>query len=206
MVQSFMLVLALCADTFGASLAYGANQIKISFGKVLFLNVTGSVCLGLAMAAGSLAAEKLSGINVRLLCGVSLILMGLFRLMDFALGKWGRRCLKKERRLSFSRSGIHVLIRIWSDPMEADTDGSRSLEWKEILILSLAMSLDSLVAGAAAALSEGRIVLTVSMALLVGIGVTEAGLMAGRFAAGNGQRDLGWLCGLLLMAVGAGKL
>ena len=84
--------------------------------------------------------------------------------------------------------------------MEADADGSHSLEWKETFILSLAMSLDSLAAGAAAALSEGRIALTVLLS------VTEAGLMAGRFAAEKGQRDLGWLSGLLLIAVGIGKL
>ena len=70
--------------------------------------------------------------------------------------------------------------------MEADADGSHSLEWKETFILSLAMSLDSLAAGAAAALSEGRIALTVLLSLLVGTAVTEAGLMAGRFAAGKG--------------------
>lgn len=90
--------------------------------------------------------------------------------------------------------------------MEADTDGSRSLEWKETVLLSLAMSLDSLTAGAAAALSEGRTVFTVFLAFLVGLGATEAGLAAGRFASGKGQRDLGWLSGLLLMAVGVGKM
>ena len=88
--------------------------------------------------------------------------------------------------------------------MEADADGSHSLEWKETFILSLAI--DSLAAGAAAALSEGRIALTVLLSLLVGTAVTEAGLMAGRFAAEKGQRDLGWLSGLLLIAVGIGKL
>lgn len=57
-----------------------------------------------------------------------------------------------------------------------------------------------------AALSEGRIASTVLLSLLVGTAVTEAGLMAGRFAAEKGQRDLGWLNGLLLIAVGIGKL
>lgn len=90
--------------------------------------------------------------------------------------------------------------------MEADTDGSRSLEWKETVLLSLAMSLDSLTAGAAAALSEERIALTVLLDFFVGTVMTEAGLMAGRSAAGKGQRDLGWLSGLLLMAVGIGKM
>ena len=47
--QSFILVLALCADTFGAGLAYGTNRIRVGFGKVLFLNGICSVCLGLAI-------------------------------------------------------------------------------------------------------------------------------------------------------------
>ena len=38
MIQSLILVLALCADTFGASLAYGANRRKVSPGKVHLLN------------------------------------------------------------------------------------------------------------------------------------------------------------------------
>ncbi len=206
MFQSCMLVLALCADTFGASLSYGANRIKISFGKVLLLNGICSACLGLAMTAGFLAAEWLSGINIRVLCGGSLILMGIFRIADFTLRKWIRVSRKRERSFRFSHSGIHVLIRIWSDPMEADTDSSRSLEWKETVLLSLAMSMDSLTAGAAAALSGERIVMTVLLAFFVGTMMTEAGLMAGRFAAGKGQRDLGWLSGLLLMAVGMGKM
>ena len=65
--QSFILVLALCADTFGAGLAYGTNRIRVGFGKVLFLNGICSVCLGLAMTAGFFAAERLSGINLRTL-------------------------------------------------------------------------------------------------------------------------------------------
>ena len=73
--QSFILVLALCADTFGAGLAYGTNRIRVGFGKVLFLNGICSVCLGLAMTAGFFAAERLSGINLRTLCGGSLIFM-----------------------------------------------------------------------------------------------------------------------------------
>ena len=126
MFQSFILVLALCADTFGAGLAYGTNRIRVGFGKVLFLNGICSVCLGLAMTTGFFAAERLSGINLRTLCGGSLIFMGLFRLTDFSLRRWIRMHWENGRSFCFSRSGIHVLIRIWSDPMEADADGSHS--------------------------------------------------------------------------------
>lgn len=52
--QSFMLELALCAATFEAGLAYGANRIRVGFGKVLFLNGICGVCLGLTMTSGFL--------------------------------------------------------------------------------------------------------------------------------------------------------
>ena len=82
MFQSFILVLALCADTFGAGLAYGTNRIRVGFGKVLFLNGICSVCLGLAMTAGFLPQRGFRG-SIFALCGGSLIFMGLFRLTDF---------------------------------------------------------------------------------------------------------------------------
>ena len=88
--QSFILVLALCADTFGAGLAYGTNRIRVGFGKVLFLNGICSVCLGLAMTAGFFAAERLSGINLRTLCGGIVSSHGLFsaKMDPDALGEW----------------------------------------------------------------------------------------------------------------------
>lgn len=59
--QSFILVLALCADTFGAGFAYGTNRIRVGFGKVLFLNGICSVCLGLAMTTGFLPQRGFRG-------------------------------------------------------------------------------------------------------------------------------------------------
>ena len=93
-----------------------------------------------------------------------------------------------------------------SDPMAADADGSRSLEWKEILLLGFAMSIDSLTAGAAAALSEGQVWITVFLAFAVGTVMMEGGLRIGRSLSGKRQRDLGWVSGLLLMGVGVSKL
>ena len=90
--------------------------------------------------------------------------------------------------------------------MAADADCSRSLEWKEILLLGFAMSIDSLTAGAAAALSEGQVWITVFLAFAVGTVMMEGGLRIGRSLSGKRQRDLGWVSGLLLMGVGVSKL
>lgn len=206
MIQSLILVLALCADTFGASLAYGANRIKVSPGKVLLLNGICSACLGLAMAAGSLAAEWIPGTTARIICGGSLFFLGLIRMTDYTVRKWIRDRCHGGCRFHFSHSGLHVIVQIWSDPMAADADGSRSLEWKEILLLGFAMSIDSLTAGAAAALSEGQVWITVFLAFAVGTVMMEGGLRIGRSLSGKRQRDLGWVSGLLLMGVGVSKL
>lgn len=54
MLQSLILVFALCTDTFVASLAYGANQVHVSWGKVALLNGICSGCLGAALGWGVL--------------------------------------------------------------------------------------------------------------------------------------------------------
>ena len=42
----FLLVSALCLDTFVASAAYGANQVRLSWKQILAVNGICSLCLG----------------------------------------------------------------------------------------------------------------------------------------------------------------
>ena len=54
MLGSLVLVLALCTDAFVASLAYGANRVFVTWGKVLLLNGICSGCLALTLGVGSI--------------------------------------------------------------------------------------------------------------------------------------------------------
>ena len=53
MFHILVLVLALCMDTFVASMAYGANKVHITWEKIVVMNAICSGCLGIALVAGS---------------------------------------------------------------------------------------------------------------------------------------------------------
>ena len=90
----------------------------------------------------------------RIICFVSLFLLGFIKFLDYGIKAYINRHCCIRRNLSFSLSGLKVIVNIYGDPMAADVDGSQSLGWKETVFLALAMSIDSLVAGTMAALLD----------------------------------------------------
>ena len=131
MLGSLILVFALCTDTFVASLAYGANRVHVGWGKVALLNGICSGCLGLALGLGNVISSILPGDVTRIICFVSLFLLGFIKFLDYSIKAYINRHCCIRRNLSFSLSGLKVIVNIYGDPMAADVDGSQSLGWKE---------------------------------------------------------------------------
>ena len=194
MLGSLILVFALCTDTFVASLAYGANRVHVGWGKVALLNGICSGCLGLALGLGSVISSVLPGDVTRLICFVSLFLLGFIKFLDYSIKAYINRHCCIRRNLSFSLSGMKVIVNIYGDPMAADVDGSQSLGWKETVFLALAMSIDSLVAG------------TMALSFAVGVCMMYGGLWLGRKVASRFRYDLSWISGVLLMVLALMKV
>ena len=206
MLGSFILVVALCTDTFVASLAYGANQVHVAWGRIVLLNAICSVCLGLSLGVGSIIQAFVPAVFTRAICFTSLFLLGLIKLLDYSIKSYINRHCSIRRNLSFSLSGLNVIISIYGDPMAADVDGSQSLGWRETIFLALAMSIDSLVAGTMAAFLDIPIAATLILSFTVGTAVMYGGLCLGRKAAMHWKCDLSWVSGLLLMALALTKM
>ena len=85
MLGSLILVFALCTDTFVASLAYGANRVHVGWGKVALLNGICSGCLGLALGLGNVISSVLPGDVTRIICFVSLFLLGFIKFLDYGI-------------------------------------------------------------------------------------------------------------------------
>ncbi|MCB7318393.1 manganese efflux pump [Lacrimispora sp. 210928-DFI.3.58] len=205
MVQSLILVFALCMDTFVASMAYGAHRVEVSWGKAVLLNAICSGSLGLALGLGTVLDALVPENLARVICTVSLILLGLVKCLDYGIKEMINRSLSSVRSLRFSLSGLQVIIHIYGDPMAADADNSKSLGWRETIFLALAMSIDSLGVGTMAAFLDLSGMFTVALAFVLGIGTMEAGLWLGKKAAMRWNCDLGWVSGALLIALGVMK-
>ena len=142
----------------------------------------------------------------RIICFVSLFLLGFIKFLDYGIKAYINRHCCIRRNLSFSLSGLKVIVNIYGDPMAADVDGSQSLGWKETVFLALAMSIDSLVAGTMAALLDIPVAATLVLSFAVGVCMMYGGLWLGRKVASRFRCDLSWISGVLLMVLALMKV
>ena len=205
MFHILVLVLALCMDTFVASMAYGANKVHITWEKIVAMNAVCSGCLGIALAAGSILDDLVPETMTRTVCFISLFLLGIVKLLDYFIKKYINRHVSLHKGITFSFSGLRIIVNIYGDPMAADWDHSQSLSWKEVLFLSFAMSIDSLIAGALSAFLEIPVGLTMGTALIMGIVMMYAGLFLGKKLASRCKCDLYWISGVLFMILAVTK-
>ena len=206
MLQILILVLALCMDTFVASIAYGANKVNITWKKVFFMNGICSGCLGAALGLGGFIDNLIPENFTKAVCCTSLLLLGLIKLSDFLIKKYINSHCAVRKDISFSFSGLQVIVSIYGDPMAADWDRSQSLSWKESAFLAFAMSIDSLVAGTLAAFMRVPLGLTVITAFVMGIIVMYAGMYLGKKLAAKCSWDLSWISGCLFIVLALSKI
>lgn len=199
LLNIFLLVFALCLDTLVASIAYGTNRIRISHGQIALFNGVCCMFLGLSLAFGALLDRAIPQSLTKSICFYSLLLLGCMKLADAGIRQYLRRHKSIHKNASFRFSHLRLIIDIYSDPMEADTDQDECLSWKEVFFFSLAMSVDSLVTGMMAAFLKISVSATVLCAFLVGECFTYLGLFLGRKISRHCPRDLSWLGGVLLI-------
>lgn len=194
-----LLVSAICLDTFVASAAYGTNQVRFSAKQIAAANGICSGCLGISLLFGSLIRSLVPETLTREIGFICLLLLGMWKLADSAV----RICLKRHRnvnkKIRFRFSELCFIINIYADPLRADADQNQELSWKEVIFFSLAMSIDSLVAGTMAAFLQISVPLTVLISFLMGELFTYAGLWLGRKISGRCPKDLSWAGGVLFL-------
>lgn len=199
LLHIFMLVSALCLDTFAAFAAYGAGRIDISHTKILMVNVICSLCLGFALLFGTTLDSLIPETFTKTICFVSLMLLGILKLADSSIRSFLRLHKPLHKNIGFCLSHLHFVIDIYSDPMAADTDQNQHLSWKEAVFFSFAMSADSLIAGTMAAFLKVPTALTVLAAFLMGEALSYLGLFMGHKISSHCPKDLSWLGGILFL-------
>lgn len=202
----FILVLALSTDSFVASVAYGANRLRISLAKVIAVNLICSGCLGAALLFGSVLHGFVPEAFAKGLGFSCLFFLGIIKLLDYSIKKYINHHVNVCKDITFSISGLSIIINIYGNPMAADWDESKSLSWKETVMFSLAMSIDSLVAGSLSGfllISPG---LAAFVSLMMGIVVMYMGLFLGHELAARKNWDLSWVSGILFLFLAFGKL
>ena len=188
MVKVLLLVIAVCTDCFAASLGIGSAGIRIPVRSAVIISLVGTVSLSISVAfAGAL---KLA-VPERLCSAISFILLlglGLFNLFQ---NLW--------RKMLYRRTKKGDPVRMFFDGASADTDNSKSISAKEALVLSAALSADSVVTGISAGLGSISLPLLSVMTFAAGLISVKSGEKLGRKIVSSFNINLGWLCGAVLI-------
>lgn len=180
-VQVLLLVTALCLDSFAASIAYGINKTMVSRGQIGVINGICSLCLGFSLLIGSWIDSWIPEKFTRGICFFTLFLMGCIKLGDSGIRKY------------------------YSNPVKDDKDRKQRLSWKEVMFLSLAMSVDSLFSGMMVAFLKIPILLTVTAAFIMGEIAMYSGLWMGRKISSS-PKDISWIGGIIFIILAVSKL
>lgn len=199
--EILLLAMALSADTFWASFAYGTEKIKIPPRSIVITNLIGSGILFLAALLGTVLGSWFPlGFSEQISFWI-LFLLGIVKLFDSTLKAWLRKQNFSPKSLRFSLFHLCFILQVYADPKEADQDKSRSLSLGECCSLAVALSLDGFAAGFGAGTAGASLGLLFLCNFLCGILSMGWGAFFGDRAAEKISVDISWLGGLLLIVL-----
>lgn len=200
--------LALSMDGFGAGIVYGTRKIRIPLTSLAIVGFTSSTAIGISMFFGHLVTRYVSVKWAGTIGALILILMGLRMIIQ----TWSYSKREKLREtepdstnppasqaiFKFKIKSLGLVIQILREPAVADMDNSGHINTKEAMLLSLALAMDSLVAGFGAAMTGFRPLLTPfivgpASAFWVGFGVFIGKRYAAKWLGGKAAILPGWV-------------
>lgn len=206
MLEIIILVIALSIDAFVASLAYGADRIKIPMRSAVALSSVSTLILLISMAGGSLISTFLPSHVTAVLCFVLLFLLGVTRFCEGLIKDVLKKHSNHLEGITFKFWDFHFILDVYMDNTKADKDQSKVLSIKEALSLGIVLSLDGIAAGFSSGLVEVHYLETLIIAFLVGVIAILVGSKVGEKIAETTKWDVAWLSGITLILLAFMKL
>lgn len=206
MLEIIILVIALSIDAFVASLAYGADRIKIPMRSAAALSSVSTLILLISMAGGSLISTFLPPQVTAVLCFALLFLLGITRFCEGLIKDILKKHSNHLEGITFKFWDFHFILDVYMDNTKADKDQSKVLSIKEALSLGVVLSLDGIAAGFGSGLVEVHYLETLIIAFLVGVIAILVGSKVGEKIAETTKWDVAWLSGVTLILLAFMKL
>ncbi|KNF08609.1 putative membrane protein [Gottschalkia purinilytica] len=206
MLQSILLVSALCLDAFVASIAYGTNKIKIPFKSVTVINIVCSSILAISFFLGSIV-KKILPENVTIIISFTILMgLGIYYLFESIIKAYLKKKSYTNKKVNFKLFDFRFVLDIYADETKADFDNSKYLSSREALYLALALSLDGMAIGFGSSLGNINYIQVVLLSLISDMIAVLVGSFIGRKVVEKVKINLSWLSGLILIVLAIMKL
>ena len=206
MLDSFLVVLVLSLDAFTASMAYGADRIRISLRSALVISGMGTAFLIISVGAGGILGNLIPSVFCTAVSVGILLTVGLLNFCQGAMKSFLRRKTDGTGNFHFKIREIAFVIEVFLDETKADRDHSKTLSVREAVYLGIALSIDSLATGFGIGFSPVSLWKIALFSFFVHLTAVLVGSMVGRRLSGVAKVDLSWLGGLMIVGIAVMKL
>ncbi len=190
---------AVSVDSLTAGLTYGPRGVRVKLPACLILACVPAAFVAAAGRAGSYIYLLLPPALLPRVSFSLLLLLGLSRLSEGLLRALARRKPSLTRHWGCRIRQLNIIFTVYLSPEDANRDDLQVLSPREALLLSLALSLDSVLAGMAFNTGPFSPVTLFAAAALFNLLFFCAGYGAGRLLRRAFRADLSWFSGLCLI-------
>ena len=174
LLATILFVLSASFDVFVVAMSYGFKNIKIKPFINFVISFISSLGTFISMEIGLALTNIIPLSVVNILGSIIMLLLGLYCLLDY------RKVLKKSTNHKDRNLNPSSPIAILEKPEIADTNKSGTIEFKESILLSIALALNNVGLGIGASIAGLHIILTTIVTLIITIILIPLGFLCSK--------------------------
>ena len=174
LLATILFVLSASFDVFVVAMSYGFKNIKIKPFINFVISFISSLGTFISMEIGLALTNIIPLSVVNILGSIIMLLLGLYCLLDY------RKVLKKSTNHKDRNLNPSSPIVILEKPEIADTNKSGTIQFKESILLSIALALNNVGLGIGASIAGLHIILTTIVTLIITIILIPLGFLCSK--------------------------
>ncbi|MDO4534302.1 MAG: sporulation membrane protein YtaF [Clostridium perfringens] len=179
-LSTILFVFSSSFDVFIVAMAYGFKNIKIKPPINFVIAFISSLGTFISMELGLALVNIIPSSVVNLIGSIILSLLGIYFILDYK--KFFKKTAKKDIPISKDNDNLNTSspILVLENPEIADTNKSGSIEFKESIVLSIALALNNMGLGIAATIAGLHIFMTTIITLVFTICIIPLGFLCSK--------------------------
>lgn len=156
MIQILLLLTVFSLDTLLVSITYSIKKINISYTSAFIISLISSISLLISIIIGNFL-KNFSTPNISNIIGfIFLLILGIYNIFQ------------EKIKSRFSKYD-NKIVKIYLDETKADLNNSKNLNYKEAILLSIILSIDSLIGGISISFMTHNIIFIILYLLVLNI-------------------------------------
>lgn len=194
-----LFLVAVSLDSLTAGFSYGADRVHVKALSLLILTCVPALFITAAGSLGEVAGSLFSPGVLPILSFFMLAAIGIAKLLESLIRITAKKHPSLTRNWGCQIKQLNIIFTVYLSPEEANRTDLQVLSAREALLLSLALSLDSVLVGMAFPAADVPRLALFLCASLFNLLLFIIGCLSGRLLSRILRIDLSWLSGLCLL-------